>query len=82
MALTREQNRLLRTWMKDKVFFGMLDLEEQEHINKVYWNFKYDTKVVLSELNNIRKKYLLYLVQHKGYSWWDIDNMVKNGKDK
>jgi len=80
MILNRAQNRLLKSWLGDDDFLKSLDTDERVCIATAYWNMK-QLETILDELNRIRIKYLLYLVKHKGYTWYDIDEIIKNGKN-
>ena len=80
MGYTKDQLMLLKIWMKEDNFFKKLDIEEQKHIHAAYWNLIHEGDSVVLALQNIRKKWILYLHKYKGVSWMDIDNMIRNDK--
>ena len=79
-SYTTSQLKMLRTWIRDTEFYDSLSKIEQDHVFKAFHNVIYGGTSVKSVLVEVRKKWLLHLTKNRGYSWWDIDNMIKNGK--
>ena len=66
--------------MKDTQFYESLSKIEQDHVFKAFHNMVYGGTSVKSTLVEVRKKWLLHLTKNKGYTWMEIDIMIKNGK--